>query len=472
MFNPYKRLLYLQFGFQSYLSGEILIRRGCLSYIKQGCPLLFYFKEFQMNRCKKLFVGIDISLKKFDACAIDIDSNYLLKAKKSFSNNVQGLKKLCNSIHTIANENAFTTIIIGFEATGNYGFHLPFYLNENKLLKQFELKIFQINPKLIKNFRKSFSDLPKTDLHDSYIIAERLKIGKLYPFMKYDPHYFSLRFLTRRRFQIVENIVNEKSRFISLLLVKAPGFVQNKVLSNITGATSAALMTEYASLDEIVQTPIKELTDFVILHSKNKLKNPAVIAEKIKYVARESYRPHKILHDNLNLALLSSFRHIQFLKKELKQIDKEIAFQILTFPNEYKILTSIKGIGPVFAAGIISEIVDITLFNEQKKLAKYAGLTWRINESGLFKAEETSLTKSGNRYLRYYLVEAAQSVVFYNDDFRSYYLKKKNEVNKHQHKRAVVLCARKFIRVIFSLLKKNQLYSSPKENGGKLKKTA
>ena len=425
-----------------------------------------------MENEKKLYVGIDISLKTFDASAIDIDSNFLLRSKRHFSNNIQGLKTLCNILYGIASKKSFTTILIGFEATGNYGFHLPFYIHENEKLKQFDLKIFQINPKLIKHFRKSFSDLPKTDLQDSYIIAERLKIGRLYPYMKYDPHYFSLRFITRRRFQIVENIVNEKCRFISLLLIKAPGFVQNKILSNLTGSTSSALMTEYASLDEIVQTPIQQLTDFIVIQSKNKIKNPIIIAEKLKYIARESYKPNRILHDNLNMALLSSYRHIQFLKKELKQIDKEIAVQIQTFANEYKILTSIKGIGPVFAAGIISEIADISLFDEQKKLAKFAGLTWRIKKSGQFEAEETSLTKAGNRYLRYYLVEAAQSLAFKNYDFIPYYWKKHREVNKYQHKRAVVLCARKFIRVIHTLLKKNQLYVSPKQNGGKLDKTA
>lgn len=40
---------------------------------------------------------------------------------------------------------------------------------------------------------------------------------------------------------------------------------------------------------------------------------------------------------------------------------------------------SIKGIGSVFAAGIVAEIGDITKFDNEASLAKYAGFTWQKN---------------------------------------------------------------------------------------------
>lgn len=61
------------------------------------------------------------------------------------------------------------------------------------------------------------------------------------------------------------------------------------------------------------------------------------------------------------------------LKPSIKLIIKTIAG---LNPNAYTILNSIDGIGPVFAAGILSEIGDITAFHSQDALAKYAGLTW------------------------------------------------------------------------------------------------
>ena len=41
---------------------------------------------------------------------------------------------------------------------------------------------------------------------------------------------------------------------------------------------------------------------------------------------------------------------------------------------EYQCLTSIPGVGLVYAAGIIAEVGQIERFENQAKLAKYAGL--------------------------------------------------------------------------------------------------
>ena len=43
--------------------------------------------------------------------------------------------------------------------------------------------------------------------------------------------------------------------------------------------------------------------------------------------------------------------------------------------------------------------------------------------------------------------------------FQKYYSSKFREVKSHQHKRALVLTARKSIRLIFCLLQENRLYT-------------
>ena len=73
------------------------------------------------------------------------------------------------------------------------------------------------------------------------------------------------------------------------------------------------------------------------------------------------------------------------------------------------------------------------------------------------------MSKSGNRYLRYYLVQAANSVRHHIPEYKDYYTKKYNEVPKTQHKRALVLTARKFVRLVFALLSKHQLYIARSE---------
>jgi len=68
------------------------------------------------------------------------------------------------------------------------------------------------------------------------------------------------------------------------------------------------------------------------------------------------------------------------------------------------------------------------------------------------------MSKSGNEYLRYYLIEAANALRVHNAEYRAYYETKFKEVTTHQHKRALVLTARKLVRLVYALLKKGQLY--------------
>src|SRR5699024_4801621 len=94
---------------------------------------------------------------------------------------------------------------------------------------------------------------------------------------------------------------------------------------------------------------------------------------------------------------------------------------------------------------------------------KFAGLFWPHKQSGKMKSENTKLAKRGNRYLRYYLVEAANSVRRYEPDYRAYYQKKYDETLKHQHKRDIALTPRKLTRLLDVLLRNHQLYTPPKE---------
>ncbi|MDK2905404.1 MAG: hypothetical protein PWR12_1480 [Eubacteriaceae bacterium] len=94
-----------------------------------------------------------------------------------------------------------------------------------------------------------------------------------------------------------------------------------------------------------------------------------------------------------------------------------------------------------------------------KSIAKYAGLVWTNRQSGKFEAEETKMIRSCNHYLRFYLVEAAKSVKRVEPEFHDYYLKKYREVSKHQHKRTLVLNARKLVRLSDALLRNEQVYT-------------
>ena len=108
---------------------------------------------------------------------------------------------------------------------------------------------------------------------------------------------------------------------------------------------------------------------------------------------------------------------------------------------------------------LVSDIFDnIFYFKNHSKLAAYCGLRWKKNQSGEKDSKHTKQTKTGNTYLRYYIVEATGSCLRFNDELNAFYHKKYKEVKINPHKRALVLTARKFVRLIYGLLAHSKLF--------------
>lgn len=174
---------------------------------------------------------------------------------------------------------------------------------------------------------------------------------------------------------------------------------------------------------------LQELTDFIIKKGKNRFPDPDAVAKAIQKAARSSYRLPKTVNDSVNQVLSISITSMKALESQIKEFDKAIKAQMELLPN---VLISVPGIGPVFSAGIMAEIGDINRFENQAKLAKYAGLAWRQYQSGGFEAEITRIIPSGNRFLKYYLCEAAFSLVRCDKEYSDFYHLKYKEVNRYQ----------------------------------------
>ena len=405
-----------------------------------------------------LFVGIDISSSSNVAVLLD-DAGQRIGKTLSFANNYEGAESFIASLVQIAKPLLPNTISIGFEATGIYSWQFYIFLSSHPLLIEFNPKLYQFNPKQISNFKKAYTDLSKTDNIDAFIIADKLRFGRLPAPATVDYFYFSLQCLTRRRFHLIESIVSEKTRFLSTLFLKFSNYSKDTPFSDIFGKASSAVITEFHSPEQIVSMPIEKLTAFIVEKGKNRFPSPIDIAQELQAIAKLSYRLPAQLKQSINFILASSLNTIRLLESQVKETDKTIEQEIKPIKHT---LLSVDGLGPVLAAGIIAEIGDISRFHDHAALAKFAGLWWKTHQSGNFEAQETRLAKSGNKYLRYYLVEAANCLILHNPVFKAYYAKKYAEVTKHQHKRALVLSARKAVRLIFSLLRSKKIYELPK----------
>ena len=391
-----------------------------------------------------LYVGIDVSSRSNVVYLMKPDGSKI----KNFSvaNSKDGSEKLVKEILAALTSFTLTDVIIGMEATSVYGDNLVCFLRENGSLTPYNRKIHVLNPKQVNKFKESYNDLPKNDSVDSFVIADCLRFGRINKEVYLEDYrYKALQNLTRARYLAVQNLTREKQRFMNVLFKKYSSLAQEKVFADTFSTTALAVYEEFESADTLAYMDLHELTEFLRKKGKNHFSNPEEVAKAIQKAARSSYRLPKTVNDSV-------------MESQIKEFDKAIAAQMELIPNT---LTSIKGIGPVYSAGIIAEIGDINRFPNQAKLAKYAGLAWQQHQSGSFESENTRLIKTGNRFLKYYLGEAAMSLVRCDTEYSRFYHLKYKEVNKYQHKRALALTARKLVRLVFRLLKDNRLYIAP-----------
>ena len=406
-----------------------------------------------------LFVGIDVSSKNNVVCCLPEGDSAKPLSRFTVSNDEPGVLTLHERIFALMQKHNLSSIRFGLEATGCYSSHLARYLESVLSFSPCEHSVYVFNPSLIKVFKKShFLDAPKNDRVDAWFIAAKLRSGHLPRAFTWSESLAALQRLCRTRFHVTQCLTRETNFLLTNLFLKFSSYSAGP-FGKKTSATSLAVMEHFASVENIIDMSVDDLVAFVARCGKNRFESPQDVAQALQKAARSSYRLPKAMADAANLAMASNIRIIRSLQEQAKSLQKAIEEHLATIPQT---LTSVPGIGPIFAAGILSEIGDIQRFPNQMALAKYAGLAWTESQSGDFKGVESRLIKSGNRYLKYYFTEAAKSVQVHDTVFAQYFSLKAAEPAKYAEKRALALTARKLVRLVDYLLRTNRLYE-PRE---------
>ncbi len=411
-----------------------------------------------------LFVGIDISSKNNVVALLDFEAHKPLQ-RFIVANNHPGSMELANKLADFLQvRKDLTNLVIAMESTSIYGIHVANYLSTCEVLATFHPHVYCLNAKVIKNYKKSFNDLGKNDFIDAFVIADFARANRITTKPWRGSQFLALKRLTRHRLHLAKALTREKAYMLTNIFLKFSELsrleAEHSPFSNCFGVTASSVLTDFLSTEDILEMPMEELVSYLCKKSRNSFASPDKTAQLLKKAANDSYKLDKCLYEPLTISIASSHTLISTYEKEINAVNKAIERTLKGLDSiAYQCLLSIPGVGPVMAAGILAEIGYIEAFTSQDALAKYAGLVWRESQSGNFRADDTPLSKAGNTYLRYYLIEATSHVKRHCSDFAEYYQKKYAEVKTHQHKRALALTARKFIRLIFGLLAKHQLYS-------------
>jgi len=427
----------------------------------------------------RLQVGIDFSQKKVDFYLLSPDGQPL-ESHASFANSCSGYSAAKQILLDTLDAYDFDGVDISGEATGYLW--LPFFLqlSADPDLTFRDMNLFLLNPRWVKWFKKCFPEDDKCDEQDAFYIAERTRTRR--PDVAWSPpDCLPLRFYTRLRFHIVQNLAREKCYFSAFLFLKASAYRCLKPFSDVFGATSRLVLTQQPTLDELAELPVEDLAAHLYELSGHHLPDPLNNARKLQHVARESFPLEESLALPVQRVLEISLNHIRFLESQIEQVDHWITAELENYPAISQLAT-IPGIGTVFSSGIGAEIGGVQRFlqgqkwDKQRKryrsrnlrdaedaIAKIAGLWWPRADSGEFEAQDRRLAKSGNRYLRYYLIQAANLMRQFCPEYAEYYARKFRESSKHHHKRALVMTARKSVGLVVGLLHRDEPYRSKEE---------
>jgi transposase len=117
-------------------------------------------------------------------------------------------------------------------------------------------------------------------------------------------------------------------------------------------------------------------------------------------------------------------------------------------------LMTIPGISYLTAYLLLCEIGDIQRFPSAKKLCSYAGITPRLWQSAEH-SRQGRITKEGDRYIRWAMIEAAQKVPKYDERMRRFYHRIAYRRGKPKAKIAL---AHKMLIAVWHVLTYNETY--------------
>jgi len=169
------------------------------------------------------------------------------------------------------------------------------------------------------------------------------------------------------------------------------------------------------------------------------------------------------------LALRGHIRLLDFVRGLLADVARGLRKELEHNPLTKRLVT-IPGIGLILSHVISAEIGEIGRFRGERRLASYSLLAPNVSETGeadVFRAPlGRHLGHRGNRVLKWSFIEAAHGAVRKGGMWREFYDRVTHGGTKDRN-RGYIKVARKLLRVVYAVWKRNVPYSeTPPPRGG------
>ena len=363
----------------------------------------------------------------------------------AFLNNGRGFQEFWERISSAARTHGFEEIIIGFESTGPYMEPLVQFLRSKK-----SVRLVQVNPMHTKRLKELTGNSPlKTDRKDPKVIADIIELGHALTVVIPEGPAAELRRLTQARERTTESRTRLLNQLQSLLVISFPEFLQ--VMGGVKSASAQHLLRHYPTAQDLVTLSEPALAVVLRKVSRGKLREDrarALFEAASDSVGVREGRSSMLLEIELMLDTIATYDHF------IDNIETEMVRHLEQIPYS-RIILSLKGIGPVTAAGLIGEVGDFTKFGTISEVMKLAGLDLYEVSSGKHRGK-LSISKRGRPLIRKLLYLAALSTVRKGGVMHEWY---QRALSRGMIKtKALVAVSRKLLGLIFALVRDHSVY--------------
>lgn len=393
-----------------------------------------------------LLVAIDISKHRHEVL-IQVPGK-ARRRRLAIQNNLEDFERLVAVLHQYD-----LPVQIGFEATGNYHRALAHHLGA----AGFDLKLVS-SVALARTREALHNSWDKNDPKDAQVILHMLEIGAVQFF--HDPLIAGTNdiqelsktheIISRSKTELWHRIL---THYLPLYFPEADRFHRSArtdwflaFLEQFPSPHMISAMTKEAFIDAAWDTVGRKVSKTLLLSDIYETAKGSVgLPIEAESDAVRMFR--LVLAEGRNLV------------RQRAEVENR-AVELLSDHPDFRLLTTVPGIGPINALTILAEAGDLRRFGHHRQFLKFCGMDLATVQSGMFRGQ-SKISKYGNARLRRTFWMAGQTAVLhktnsFRDKFERYISKDRH--NTHLRRKAYTAIAAKMARTVYAVVKHGEPY--------------
>ena len=389
-----------------------------------------------------VYIGADVSKGYADFCVLSDEGE--ARQRLRLDDTREGHDRMEELVRSCAEQQPGETLLVGMEATG--GLELNWLSTLKTLEQDADLRVYQLNPYVLRKFVEQRLHVSKTDASSARSIADYLRRGLAEDHTPYreDGPSQGLRTLARKTKRMIGQSVQLKNELQALLQRAHPELVQH--LRGHMSQWILKLIQEYPTPVKLSEAAPQEIAAIPYVTEAK--------ARRLIGAARDSVASQQDEDTGLALSLMAE--DLLRLEKRIDRLKSRLWNRIKDRRAPH-LLKSIGGIGKWSATVLYCEIGDVARFASPKQLVAYAGLDPRREQSGDQQTDQ-GISKRGNRRIRSILYGCVTAAIRGESNLpvRALYDRLRAK-GKHQ-KTAEVACMRKLLAIVYGCWSNDQWF--------------